>query len=700
MIEGGLADLKRLLEEGFERFRLFGEPRASLEMYGTPRRLIAYCPRLLVRQASSVETMQGPPQRVAFDAQGKPTAAATSFAAKMGTKIEKLETVSTPKGEYLVFRKQNPGRPTPEILAEMIPLAVLGISFPRSMYWEGKAGPRFIRPIRSLLALYGGKVVPCSIGAVKAASWTFGHRLLGKPRLPVRDFAGYREALRNNYVLIDPQERRARILDGVRDLLPSDDGLRLKPNEELLNTLVYLTEYPTPLLGEFDPAFLALPEEVLITVMKGHQKYLSLEQADGALAPRFVAVLDRDADPAGAIRHGHERVLRARFNDARFFWETDGKTGLEKRLQALRQVTFQSQLGSYFEKADRMRRLAAAFATRLGRAEKLEDIQVAARLAKCDLTTQLVKEFTELQGVVGGLSARREGLSDEIATAIYDHYKPANLESPSPRTLAGAVVSLADRMDTLAGCFGVGLAPSGSKDPLGLRRAANGVIKILVDHVLRLPLSQLVEDAAAVYQDAKASGRIPDWDHAVVLRELRLFLVDRLRYYLRDVRGFAYDEVNAVLAAGSEDVVDVVERAEAVARVRPTENFEPLAVAFKRIQNILRQAQAAGFTGGELDPSLLEPGPERQLYERYRTVAELVARQKQEGDYWAALEAIASLRPDVDRFFDKGGVMVMAPEENLRQNRLVLLQGLLREFSTIADFFEIVTAEEEKRKAP
>lgn len=695
MMESGLADLKRLLEEGFRRLRLSEGAPVSFEMYGTPRRLVAYCPRLIPRQPSSVETVQGPPRHVAFDSEGKPTAAALSFAAKMGTKVEKLETVSTSKGEYLVFRKRDSGRPTRELLRELAPQAVLDISFPRSMYWEGKAGPRFIRPIRSLLVLYGGRVVPCAIGAVPAGSWTFGHRLLGKPRLRVKDFATYREALRNNYVLLDPKERRARILEGIQTLLGRNNGSRLKPNEELLNTLVYLTEYPTALLGEFDPSFLALPQEVLITVMKGYQKYLSVERPDGSLAPRFVAVMDLDEDRAGLIRHGHERVLRARFNDARFFWETDEKVRLEERLEKLRHVTFQSQLGTYFDKAERMTALAGILANHMGRNELREEIQAAARLAKCDLTTQLVKEFPELQGVVGGLYAEREGLSKEIATAIYDHYKPENIEQSGPRTLGGALVSLADRLDTMAGCFGVGLAPSGSKDPLGLRRAGNGVIKILTEQALRLPLSNLAQDAIAVYQAARSRGQLPEWKPDGVQGELRSFLVDRLCYWLREVRGFAYDEVQAVLEAGRDDVVDVTDRAEALAKVRPTENFEPLAVACKRIRNILEQARRVhGFAGGELDPQLLEAGPELELYERYRSVADLVFRQKQEGDYWAALEAIASLRPDVDRFFDT--VLVMAPQAELRQNRLVLLANLLKEFSTIADFSEIVPAEEAK----
>jgi glycyl-tRNA synthetase beta chain len=692
MIEGALADLKRRLEEALQKYHVL-DKAVCFEMFGTPRRLIAYCPRLRAKQPTASEMVQGPPKKIAFDAEGKPTVALLGFMKKMGGTLDNMSIIV---GEtHILVKKDHPGRPAADILAELIPQAVLAIPFPRTMYWEGKSGPRFIRPIHSLLALLGGRVIPCAIGSVRAGSETFGHRLLGKPQLPVRNFAGYRKALRDNSVLMDAQERRKRILDGVAALLESKKGLRLKPNEELLHTLVYLTEFPTPLIGEFDPAFLALPEEVLITVMKGHQKYLSLERADGMLAPYFIAVMNRDADSTGVIRHGHERVLRARFTDARFFWEADAETRLEQRLEALRQVTFQSQLGSYYDKADRMRRVAAAFALRLGHADKLEAIQNAARLAKCDLTTDLVKEFTELQGVVGGLYARREGLPEEMATAIYDHYKPANIEDASPRSLAGALVSLADRMDTLVGCFGIGLAPSGSKDPFGLRRAANGVVKILADHALRLSMRVLIEDAVSVYQNIKLEGRLPKWNGDAVLNDLAAFLVERLRYYLQEVRGFAYDEVNAVLGAASDDVADVLERAQAVAAVRPTENFEPLAAAFKRIKNILRQAQQTHrFAPGKLDATLFEPGPETKLYEGYRAVAERVARQKQKGDYRASLEAVASLRPAVDLFFDK--ILVMDKNPEVRNNRLTLLQSLLNEFSTIADFSEIVTAEEKK----
>jgi len=326
----------------------------------------------------------------------------------------------------------------------------------------------------------------------------------------------------------------------------------------------------------------------------------------------------------------------------------------------------------------------------------------AAGLAKCDLTTDLVKEFTELQGVVGGLYARREGLTEQIAMAIYDHYKPQGMEDALPRTREGDLVSLADRMDTLAGCFGIGLAPSGSRDPFGLRRAAQGVIRILAEHHLRLTLDGLVGASCAVYNVAKKDGRVPPWDGQSARQQLIEFLEDRLRFYLREVRGFAYDEVNAVLAAGGSesrgknyDVVDILSRVEAVSRIRPTENFEPLAAAFKRMKNILRQAREThGFTGGQTDAQLFEPGPEADLYQKYGEVFQQSGREKSQGNHLAALETIASLRPSVDLFFDK--ILVMDKNPAVRNNRLSLLNTLLNTFSTIADFSEIVTAEEKK----
>ncbi|MBI2820364.1 MAG: glycine--tRNA ligase subunit beta, partial [Acidobacteria bacterium] len=455
---------------------------------------------------------------------------------------------------------------------------------------------------------------------------------------------------------------------------------------------------PTPLLGSFDESYLSLPEEVLVTVMRGHQKYFAVEQSDGKMAPRFIAIMETDADRTGVIRHGHERVLRARFNDARFFWESDGQITLTGRLELLRNVTFQAKLGSHFDKSARMQQLADQLVQALrdgGQpvpSEKATEVVRAARLAKSDLTTDLVKEFTELQGIVGGLLARREGQPEEISVAIYDHYRPQSMEDELPRTLGGQIVSLADRMDTLAGCFGVGLAPTGSKDPLGLRRAAQGVIRILAEKNLPLSLESLVASSCEVYEVAQRMGEASEWSGLAARQLLAEFLADRLRHYLREVHGFAYDEVNAVLAAGRNDVADAMRRIQAVAQIRPTENFEPLAAAFKRMRNILQQARESyGYVNGELNPDLFEPGPETELYERYLAVFNQAERAKQSGNFLAALEAIASLRPVVDLFFDK--ILVMDRDAEVRNNRLNLLATLLEQFSTIADFSEIVPKE-------
>jgi len=698
MIPPALADLKRLLTEGLEKLGLAKERPIELQMYATPRRLVAYCPALAAHQPTTDEMIEGPPKRIAFDAAGKPAPPALKFAEKMGTKPEKLQTVSTPKGEYLAYKRVNKGLPTAELLKELIPQAVLGIYWPRAMYWEGKDGPHFIRPVRWLLALYGGKVIPCAIGSVRAGKWTWGHRQLGKPKLAASNFAEYGNALRKNFVILDAAERRARIAEQTASLLRAAANLRVRQNPGLLETHCYLSEYPTPLVGSFDASYLSLPEEVLTTVMRGHQKYFAVEDGQGRLAPHFVAVMETDADRTGVIRHGHERVLRARFNDARFFWESDAHTTLAARLELLRNVTFQAKLGSYFDKSARMQALADQLVQSVrdeGRSvpsEKAAEILRAARLAKCDLTTNLVKEFTELQGIIGGLSAKREGLPEEICTAIYDHYRPQSMEDELPRTLGGEIVSLADRMDTLAGCFGVGLSPTGSKDPFGLRRAAQGVIRILAERQLPLTLECLVAKSCEVYEVAQRMDEASAWSDRAARQPLAEFLADRLRYYLREVRGFAYDEVNAVLAAGRNDVANVIHRIEAVARIRPTENFDPLAAAFKRMKNILQQARESyGYAGGELNPDLLEAGPESELYERYLAVCQQAERAKQTGDFFAALEAIASLRPVVDSFFDK--VLVMDKDADVRNNRLSLLATLLDQFSTIADFSEIVPKE-------
>jgi glycyl-tRNA synthetase beta chain len=636
MIPPALEHLRELFQQLLNDNNLSGH---VTRVDATPRRLVLWAENLPARQTDREELLTGPPKAAG-------AGAAAGFAKKIGATADALESIQTPKGEYFAFRKKIAGRSAMDILSESLPALILRIRFPKTMYWTGKNGPRFIRPIRWLVALLGDQVVPFEIAGVQSANCSRGHRKLGAASIPVT-IANYEDELRSGFVIVSAQERRNRIQACI--------AVRVKPDPGLLDTLVYITEYPTPITGDFDPDYLSLPEEVLVTVMRHHQKYFSVVDDAGRLAPHFVAVMNTSADPEGLVKRGNERVLRARFNDARFFWDFDQQKKLADRVGDLAKVTFQAKLGSYLEKAQRV----LAIARQLGGSPAAER---AALLAKSDLTTEMVKEFTELQGVVGGLYARAQGESEEVARAIYEHYKPVSMEDSIPASDAGRVVALADKLDTLRSCFAIGLIPSGSRDPFALRRAAQGVVKILVEGKLSYCIDDLLGDDAA----------------------LREFFLDRVKYYFRDVRGFQYDEVNAVLAAGYQDLVDVERRLEAIQAVRPTANFEPLAASFKRIQNILRQAQFSG--GGSVDPALLEPGPETELHLEAARVSRTLASSP---DYRAALEAIASLRPGVDRFFDK--VLVNAPDERVRRNRLALLGNLLTEFSAIADFSEIVT---------
>lgn len=601
----------------------------------TPRRLVLWADGLAARQADSEELLLGPPKSAG-------AGAAAGFARKMGVDAGALGVQSTAKGEYFSFLKKLKGRETAEILAGALPELILRIQWPKTMYWTGKGGVRFIRPIRWLVALLDSNVVNFELAGVKSGNLTYGHRLAGNGAVPVT-LTNFEQQLEEHGVIVSAKKRRERIGNAIA-------AHRVQADPALLETLVYITELPTPILGDFDPDYLRLPREVLSTVMRHHQKYFSVEDAEGRLAPHFIAVMNTGGDPEGLVRHGNERVLRARFNDAWFFWEHDLMRRLEDRLDDLRSVTFQAKLGSYFDKTQRV----AALVKELGGSA---DAQRAALLSKCDLTTDMVKEFTDLQGIVGGLYAREQGEPEPVWRSVYEHYKPVGMEDAIPSTPQGQLLALADKLDTLRECFRVGLIPSGSKDPFALRRAAQGVVRILAEGELRFPLSE--------------SG------------ELRDFLADRVKYYFREVRGYKYDEVNAVLAAGFEDLPDVEKRLAALREVRPTEDFEPLAASFKRIQNIIKQA---GFSSvSPVDPSLLEDGPEAQLaseFDRARIAA-------QGGDYPQALAAIASLRPAVDLFFDK--VLVNAPDPRVRANRLTLLSNLLTEFSTIADFSEIVT---------
>ena len=670
MISGALKDLERRFREGLEKHNLATGVRYSTE--ATPRRLVLIAENLAERQADREETLTGPPRKIAFDDAGKPTKAGAGFARRAGVSVDELGTDDNGR---LTVTRQMAGRPTGEILAEILPGIIVAVYFPKTMYWTGKSGPRFIRPIRWLTALYDGAVVPFEIAGVAAGAVSYGHRRLASGAIEVSGAADLREKLAESYVILSSDERQSKIESEIDRLMPA--GLRVRANPSLLAILVNITEYPTAILGGFEEDYLTLPEEVLETVMEHHQKYFAVEDEAGRLQPRFVAVANLDGDPDGIIRQGNERVLRARFNDAQFFWDADQKQSLADRVGDLRAVTFQAKLGSYFEKTERNQEIATALARALALSDdETRHARRAAELAKCDLTTELVGEFPELQGVVGGLYAKHQGESQEVADAIHDHYRPAGAEDAIPRSAVARLVAIADKLDTLGGLFRLGMMPTGSKDPFALRRAAYGIIRILVEGELALSLPELCGMAGA-------------GENAGALEE---FFVERLRYYLRAVRGYHHDEVQAVLSASSEQPLDAAARAEAIAKVRPTENFELLAAGFKRISNILRQAGGANqYAARDVDGTLLEDGAEKVLFEEFEKLSPSVESLKDKGRYEEALVRIASLRPAVDSFFDD--VMVMAEDETVRNNRLAFLARLRKEFSTIADFSEIVSGD-------
>ncbi len=682
MIATAEAELGRRVHELLARERLI-DASSTLTTFSTPRRIAVRVTGLAAAQADTREQLVGPSWKVAFK-DDKPTPAAEAFAKKAGVAVGALEKITNAKGEYVGATVERKGRKAEEILSAELAKEILAIYWAKNMYWRAQKPERFVRPVRWLVALLDTAILPLEIAGIKATNLSRGHRILhdASPVQPslveIKNPAAYEAALKAAYVLVSVSARREAIRKALDAATRTVAGARWREDEPLLETVVHLTEWPTALLGNFESEYLALPEEVLVTVMRDHQKYFAIESAQGKLAPHFLAVLNTEVDEEGRaiIRHGNARVLRARFKDAQFFWETDQKHPLTARLEMLKSVTFQKELGSYYWKTEENLKIAKTLAT----AVKAAGIQLdeaallkATELAKTDLTAELVKEFTELQGIIGGLYAKAQGLGESAAAAIYSQYKPASTDDAIPATIEGQLLGLADRIQTITAMFSIGNAPTGSKDPFALRRAANSIVKILAESGLPLILSSL----------QSAAGKST---------EVEAFFHERVHFYLKDVRGFAYDVVSAVLANDADDIRDCIARAEALTSVRGSADFVAISAAFKRIKNILRQAEEKkeSIPSSAPSASVLVEAEEKSLLAAASALAPKVAALQKDRNYGAALEAIATLRPAVDAFFEK--VMVMAPEAELRAARLALIQSVLAGFSRIADFSEIVTS--------
>ncbi len=667
VLEEMAATFKRLLEQ--ERL-VVGE----VLTWGTPRRLALLARQVAEAQAEVTEEVIGPPKAVAFDAAGKPTPAALGFAKKQGVAVSDLIEVDTPRGVYLAVSKRTAGRPAAERLKEVLPGFILGLSFPKSMRW-GSLTTTFARPIHWVLARLGGEVLPFPVVDVESGGVTYGHRFLAPQALAVKDAAEYVAALRQAQVIVDPAERRA-YLEAELAKAAAQVGGEVVPNPGLLEENTFLVEYPSVVCGNFEDKFLALPDEVLITSMREHQRYFSLRGKDGRLLPHFLAVNNTLARDPDLVRQGHERVLRARLSDAMFFYHEDAKVPLENRVAALKGVVFHSLLGTSHEKMERFRNLAAFLARRL--APDLEEpVRRAATLCKADIVTEMVGEFPSLQGVMGAKYALLSGEPPAVATAIFTHYLPRHADDQLPEDLIGALVGLADRLDTICGCFGVGLSPTGTADPYGLRRHALAVIRILRKEELHLELPEVVMTSLELLKD-----KISHTPEETALEVLDFFQT-RLQHLLLG-EGFDHETVAAVLTAGGGDLVEAADKVRALEEVRRSPDFPALAVAFKRVINISRGAEP-----GEVNPLLFEYPEENLLYEATGLMEVDVDAALAQRDYPAVCRALAKLRGPVDAFFDR--VMVMAEDERLRRNRLALLERISRTFLTMADFSRITT---------
>ena len=720
MIAGAESELGRRMNDLLTRERLLAAG-SSVTTYSTPRRLAVLVEGVLAAQADTEEQLTGPSWKVAFR-DGAPTKAAEAFAAKAGVAVAALEKVVNAKGEYVGVKVSRQGRAAAELLAAELPKEVLGLYWAKNMYWRAGKPERFVRPVRWVVALLDAAIVPLEIAGITAGNVSRGHRILhGEAPVIIDQPRNYSKALLTASVIVDVAERRQSIRKALDAATRTVAGARWREDEGLIETVVHLTEWPSVVLGTFEQEYLELPEEVLVTVMRDHQKYFAVEDADGKLAPHFLAVLNTAVDAEGEeiIRHGNARVLRARFKDARFFWEYDQRISMQDRVESLKRVTFfRPPLGlgepwSYFWKTEQnlavVRALAAA-AKKAGVAVDEAALLKATELAKTDLTTELVKEFTELQGIIGGVYAEAQGLGKTVREAIYAQYTPASTDDVIPATVEGQLLALADRIQTIRALFSLNLIPSGSKDPYALRRAANGVIKIIAESDLQLTLNTVLENISN--SDANDGKTIPSMSDSgnsfgaigaddPNVGYLPEFLVERVSFYLKDVRGFAYDVVAAVFAAGeqtvvrrvippgADDVPDAIARAEALTAARESADFAAISAAFKRIKNILRQAEEKGFAVGSIKDATLAPEAQ-QLADAAALLAPEVAALRKLRFYGQALEAIATLRPVVDVFFDK--VMVLDPDPAVRGAHLGLIDGVLRGFSGIADFSEIVTA--------
>ncbi|RJX19350.1 MAG: glycine--tRNA ligase subunit beta [Ammonifex sp.] len=647
---------------------------SAVRTYGTPRRLVLFVTGIPEKQEALVQEVKGPPRQAAFDAAGQPTAAAVGFARSQGVDVGSLIFRGAGKTEYVFALKEEPGRPSPAVLAELCPRLITGLYFPRPMRWGDKE-LRFIRPIRWLTALYGDKVIDFNIDGLKSGRDSQGHRFLAAGAVPVKDPADYFKRLAAGFVIVDPAERRRIIWEQVERLAAAEKGL-VRRDEELLDEVVNMVEYPTAFRGSFPEQYLDLPAAVLVTAMREYQRYFPVYGKNGRLLPRFIAVHNSTPEQTAAISAGNEQVLRARLADASFFYREDCSVPLASRVEGLKKVVFQEELGTMYDKTGRLGNLVKYLGSllKVGPQDQ-KTLSRAAFLAKADLLTNMVYEFPELQGVMGREYALKDGESKAVAEALYEQYLPRFAGDVLPQTLPGRLLSIADKVDNLVGCFGMGLVPTGSQDPYALRRQALGICHIILDGGLPVSIADLIARAYREYGD-----RLKHGDH-VVRDELLEFLHQRLRAVFGE-QGIRPDVTEAVLAAGADDIHAARLRAEALQDFASKPSFEDVHTAYTRAANLSRGAPDTGP-----DPAYFTDPAEQKLYEIVTALRKETAPDLNKGDYRRVLQKLSGLRGPVDAFFD--AVLVMDEDRTLRENRLALLRAAAELVRLVADLGKV-----------
>ena len=679
-IAPALRAMQTLLTEKLAAARI---DHGSVRTFGTPRRLAIEIDAMAPKQRSESKEVMGPPARIGFDDAGQPTVAAQKFAEKAGVPLSRLKRKVTGKGEYLAARKTERGLATRTVLKTILPEVVLAVPFPKSMRWAD-LDITFARPIHTIVALLGEKTVPFTVGNIKSGRNSCGHIFMAPGKVKLSQASAYADTLRQAHVVADIEARRKMVVDEVARAASAAGGDVLE-DDALVDIVTNLVESPIATTGRFETEFLEVPKEVLITAMREHQKYFAVVDAAGQLLPAFVAVNNTRTRDLALVATGHERVLRARLSDAQFFYRADLQVSADERLEKLSRVLFQAELGSMRAKSGRIAALGGYLVDALGGDAALkQQVERAARLCKTDLVSQVVVEFPKLQGVMGRVYAAVAGEPGDVPAAIEEHYRPARSGGVLPATRTGAIVSIADKMDSICGCFSVGLAPTGAADPYALRRQAIGVVQIMRAMNLSLSLRDLIRFGLSQFAE-KTADRMPELTTAIYV-----FFERRIERILTE-EGFAKDSVAAVTAVSVDQIPDAWKRVEALDRIRAEADFEPLAVAFKRVVNILKKSERDTSRGAlcRWPRTCLKNRAKRICCRPIKGVKEKVASQVREGEYEVALRDIATLKVPVDDFFE--GVMVMAQDDAVRVNRLALLERLAGLFTHIADFSKITT---------